>query len=71
MGEFRELGSIQKEQPFHGSWVFPYLVSDIHVRVQWETSLGLLPSESRWHMSVVGLQMIDFRILDKGSSFCF
>lgn len=71
VGEFRGLGSIQKEQPLPGSWVFPYPVSDIHVRVQWEHFSGTASLDSRWHMSVVGLQMVDFGILDKGSPFCF
>lgn len=71
MGEFRGLGSIQEEWPLHGSWIFHYPVNDIHIRVEWETSLWLLPSQTRWHMNVAVLQMIDFRFLDKGSTFCF
>ena len=69
MGEFRGLGSIQDGWPSMAAGSFP--VNDIPVRVHWETSLGLLPSQTRWHISVVVLRMIELRFLEKGPNFAF
>lgn len=65
-----DLVPCRRSNRLSGSQFITYFVSDARVRAQRVSSLGLLCSLPTHHPSLVLSQVTDFRLSDKGVTFC-